>query len=72
MSHFPLQGWGFAGTQSSTVCVCGSPSTDVLLENTEHNSCNLPCIGDLSQPCGGEDDIMSVFAKGNKYTCTLW
>ena len=53
-----LQGYKFAATQSGTTCVCG----DTYGQYGRTDGCNLPCAGDYSQVCGGENtnSVMQV------------
>lgn len=50
-------GFRYAGLKYYGVCYCGG---SVRSEKTDESQCNLPCSGDKSQTCGG-DNALSVW-----------
>ena len=60
-----LQGYRYAGLQSAQCCSCG---TSYGLYGTASN-CNMPCIGNTNEICGGpwSNTIVEILYKGKTW-----
>lgn len=65
------QGWSFAGLKSGNECWCSNYVTGGL--TFDENECNVPCAGNTSEICGGEDslNIFQVQIKRTRVPATL-
>ena len=48
----------YAGLEEGDQCFCGIEGTNYArLGRREDSDCNIPCVGDISQTCGGDSAI---------------
>ncbi|MCJ1341011.1 hypothetical protein MMC09_006307 [Bachmanniomyces sp. S44760] len=57
------EGFSMAGTENAGQCFCGNELVGSSKE--ADGDCNLPCVGDAGEICGGPARL-SVFSKGGK------
>ncbi|KAG8840047.1 hypothetical protein FRB91_006583, partial [Serendipita sp. 411] len=56
-------GFSSAGLEFGRECFCGNASAP-LADNAEMNECNMPCLGDASEFCGGPNRLLLYHKPG--------